>query len=383
MITLNHVFALPELAPIKLVAGKEGISRPITGVNVMESDRLIEFFKENELLVTTGINMGRDEQKVIAMVRQAFDRHASGIILNVGPYIPRIPDQVIRFADVHQFPVFEMPWVYRVADFVKITVQYLAMAEQTHTQTKDALAKLLYHHVSSDDVAHAFTQLNIKIDGSFAIVVCTLGTDQSIPPALTYIIEGEFSKKYKLLASIREEHQMIYLVEPISGTDVSLSKIVRKINEKNRKKPGSAQVLVGSGHAYTLMETAKSYQEALTVIRLARRHPNLGVYEFSELGAYQMLMDVHDRRVLERHYQKYLGLLSRYDQIHETDYVPFLRVFLEEDGRTANIAHREFIHRNTVLYKVKKIESILGADLCRPFVKTNLLLAFMIEDLRD
>ncbi|WP_028983759.1 PucR family transcriptional regulator [Sporolactobacillus terrae] len=380
MITLKHLFTLPEFSTIKLVAGEAGMSRVISGVNVMESDCLFDFFKEGELLVTTGINMDHDEAKLIAMVKQTYAHRASGVILNVGPYIPSIPDEVIAFANRHRFPLLSMPWSYRVADFVKITVQFLAVAEQNQSRSRHLLPELLFQSVP--DRAYLTAQLDrmgAQLDQSFSIVVCSDESEHSFPASLVYGIERELSRKYRLLQSMRREDQLIYLTVQMRGSDVKLSKLVAEIRTKQGTEAG--KLSIGCGSDSPILEVQRSYQEALTVLRLAKRHPYLKLCAFNELGAYRILMDVREPRVIESFYQKYLGLLYRYDQLHETDFVPFLRVFLEEDGRTANIAQKEFIHRNTVLYKVKKIEAILGTDLAHPFVKTNLQLAFMIEDL--
>lgn len=382
MVTLDHLFALPELAPIQPVGGKDGMNRCISGVNVMESDRLFAFVKESELLVTTGINMDHDELKLMTMVRKACERRASGVILNVGPYIPCIPEQIRVFADTHRFPVFDMPWAYRVADFVKITIQFLATAEQETARTASILSELLFHSAPNfQSVYHELNRLNAKSDQLFQILICSSGTAKSVPASLTYKIEHILSKKYGLLMSMRNETQIIYLVSPIRGTELPLADLLQELKTSCAARQYGFQPAVGAGSACPIMEVKKSYQEALTVLRLAQKHPHWRLCEYNEIGAYGMIINVREPQLIEDFYQKYLGVLYRYDQLNETDFVSFLRVFLEEDGRTANIARKKFIHRNTVLYKIKKIESILDADLNHPFVKTNLQLAFMIEDL--
>lgn len=382
MTTLNHLFTLPELAPIRLVAGKTGMNRLISGVNVMESDSLFDFFKENELLVTTGINMNNDEKRLISMVIKTYEHKASAVILNVGPYIQRIPEQVLAFANEHQFPIFSMPWAYRVADFVKFTVQFLATAEQSQIRSKNMLTELLFHKAPDQVFVHKeLDQLGVKMDQLFSIVVCSLDSEQVMPPSPAYVTEMELSRKYRLLLSMRHEKQLIFLVLIMRRSDLPLSSLMETLRTKYDQKLGMDKLYIGAGNEYPLMDVEKSYEEALMVLRLTQRHPYLHINEYNDMGAYRIIMNVREPGVIEKFYQKYLGILCRFDQLHSTDLVHFLRVYLEEDGRTASIAQKEFIHRNTVLYKVKKIETILGADLCHPFVKTNLQLAFMIEDL--
>jgi DNA-binding PucR family transcriptional regulator len=140
---------------------------------------------------------------------------------------------------------------------------------------------------------------------------------------------------------------------------------------------------MGLGNFYkNIIELKKSYQEGKTVIQLNKRLPHQLAYTYKDLGAYQLILGIHDQEKLELFAKQSLGPLFRYDRLRETNYIEFLRVYLEEDGQTSKIAQKGFVHRNTVLYKIKKIESILDIDLSLPFSKMNLSLAFMIEDLR-
>lgn len=384
MITLNHLFSLNQLTPIHPAAGKTGMNRLVTGVNVTESDHLAEFFKENELLVTTGIYMMGNEESLIAMVETAFQRKASGIVINVGPYIPKIPDKVLQFADDHQFPVFEMPWEYRIADFVKETIQFLAAEQKVQIKNNDFLSELLFHRKPDlERIARELAQEGIPDEQVLGIIVCELHPLRSIPPALVHVIESELSKRYNLLLSTTEENQLIFMVDrsDVRRSQGSLAKIVKDINASYQRQ---AKLNIAMGNYYSsIADLPKSFQEAVKVIHLARRHPEHLICEYKDLGAYKLIMEIGDQNVLETFYHDTLGMLYRYDRLHDTDLVRFLKVFLEEDGRTASIARKEFIHRNTVLYKTKKIEQILGIDLSSSFTKTSVLLAFMIENMME
>ncbi len=44
---------------------------------------------------------------------------ASGIVINTGPYIKKIPDEVIQFGNEFGFPIFTMPWEVHVVDVTR------------------------------------------------------------------------------------------------------------------------------------------------------------------------------------------------------------------------------------------------------------------------
>ena len=60
----------------------------------------------------------------------------------------------------------------------------------------------------------------------------------------------------------------------------------------------------------------------------------------------------------------------------------FVQNYLKYDGRVHDIAEKMFIHRNTVHYKIRKVEEILDCDLQSTETKLYLLIATMNYQLR-
>ncbi|APB38142.1 PucR family transcriptional regulator [Heyndrickxia coagulans] len=384
MVTLEKLVELPAFGRIVLAAGKSGISRAVTGVNVTESVDWADFFKPNELLVTTGITMGNDPEKLEEMVAFACGRRAAGIVINTGPYIPEIPEAVIRFADSQHFPVFQMPWDYRVADFIKITVQFLMIEQGKEALSQQILAELLFNPgMDRAYMRNGLFKLGFGEDADYGIIVCTQDTEKPDMLPFAQTVEDVFHARYaQYLAGVYED-QIIYLVDrsKMRTPDIPFARAAAKIQESIYKR-NMESLLVGMGNFYRdIAGIHKSYHEAKMVIQLAKRQAVPPICKYKEIGAYKILMEVKDRERIAGFHGDMLGNLYRYDELHGTDYVHFLKIYLEEDGQTAAISRREFIHRNTVLYKAKKIETILDADLTRSFTKTNLSLAFMIEDI--
>ncbi|NCG68892.1 PucR family transcriptional regulator [Bacillus coagulans] len=385
MITLEKLIELPAFNRIVLAAGKEGVSRAVTGVNVTESLDWADFFRPNELIVTTGISMDGDPVKLLEMAKFALHRRAAGIVINTGPYIQEIPAAILDFADEHQFPVFQMPWECRVADFIKFTVQFLMTEQVEQTHAQQILNDLLFHPgMSHEQILNELSKLGFGEDADYGIIVCTKADEQQ-PDMLPFqqTIEEVFGNRYEQYLSSVCQDQIIYLVDrsKVRTPDIPFSKTAEKIQASILKRD-MENLLVGMGNFYRqIPDIHKSYQEAKMVIQLAKRQAIPPICKYKEIGAYKIIMEVKDRKIIETFHDDMLENLYRYDELHETDYVHFLKIFLEEDGQTAKISRRAFIHRNTVLYKVKKIESILDVDLTRNFTKTNLLLAFMIEDI--
>jgi DNA-binding PucR family transcriptional regulator len=70
--------------------------------------------------------------------------------------------------------------------------------------------------------------------------------------------------------------------------------------------------------------------------------------------------------------------LRDYDRKNRTDFFRTLRVYLEHQQCVADASSALYIHRNTLLYRIRKIEEFFGFTLDNPKQVINLLLGFHI-----
>ncbi|MCZ2259941.1 PucR family transcriptional regulator [Sporosarcina sp. G11-34] len=369
---------------LTLVAGQGGMYRRVTGINVLESIDLTMFCRPNELVVTTGINFPHQNTSLEQLVKLAYTKKIAGFIVNTGPYIPDIPKSVISFANEHELPIFQMPWDRRVADLLKTTFQFITTHEQEQSTEDQVLYNLLFHYKQhADSTRQNLTQFGFPQGAELAIITCTTTDARSSIDRYEVLIQFAFQNRYKRFLRLKHKNHLIFLINrtQITTSNSPFSKTVEDIYDKITQKNGSLKVIIGKGNFYEDYENIhKSYEESLTVIQLAQLHNNRFLYKYKEIGAYKIIMGVQNRTLIESFSQDILGQLYRYDDLHNTDYVSFLRIFLEENGSTSKISKRLFIHRNTVLYKLKKVELLLDMDASNPFTKTNLYMAFLIED---
>ncbi|QUW23600.1 PucR family transcriptional regulator ligand-binding domain-containing protein [Sporosarcina sp. Marseille-Q4063] len=369
---------------LTLVAGQSGMHRKVRGINVVESIDLIMFCRPNELVVTTGINFPHQNTSLEQLVKLAYTKKIAGFIVNTGPYIPDIPESVISFANEHELPIFQMSWDCRVADLLKTTFQFISSHEQKHSTEDQVLYNLLFHYKRhADSTRKSLMQLGFPQSAELAIITCTTTDARSSIDSYENLIQFAFQNRYKRFLRIKHKNHLIFLINrtQITTSNSPFSKTVEDIYDKITQKNGSLNVIIAKGNFYEDYENIhKSYEESLTVIQLAQLHNNRFLYKYKEIGAYKIIMGVQNRTLIESFRQNMLGQLYRYDDLRNTDYVSFLRIFLEENGSTSKISERLFIHRNTVLYKIKKVERLLDMDATNPFTKTNLYMAFLIED---
>ncbi len=102
---------------------------------------------------------------------------------------------------------------------------------------------------------------------------------------------------------------------------------------------------------------------------------------FDELGFFQILFSSSDPELLQSVYQNSLGALEDFDSAHDTDYMDTLKVFLLSDCNLLKTADKMHTHRNTIIYRMKKIKELLRTKLDDSKIKFDLLMAFISENI--
>ncbi len=88
-----------------------------------------------------------------------------------------------------------------------------------------------------------------------------------------------------------------------------------------------------------------------------------GVTTFDRMGIARMLYMVSDQALLDEMGPQLLAPLLEYDKTHKSDLTRTLELYLRYDQSIQAVAADMYIHRNTILYRIKKIKQLLGCEL--------------------
>jgi purine catabolism regulator len=87
------------------------------------------------------------------------------------------------------------------------------------------------------------------------------------------------------------------------------------------------------------------------------------VVSYGDLGLYRVLHTLRDSPELRAFYEQTLGPLVEYDRRTGQSYVETLETYFECHGNLSQTAQRLHHHRNSLLYRIGRIQEILGVDL--------------------
>ncbi len=140
---------------------------------------------------------------------------------------------------------------------------------------------------------------------------------------------------------------------------------------------GERQVSGGISRACTsLTALPQAAREAREALRIGRRVHGPGrLVAFSELGLYRVLYALRDSPELRTFCEQLLGPLVEYDRRYGQNLVETLEAFFECHGNLSQTAQRLGYHRNSLNYKIGRIQEIGGVDLEDPETRLALQVA--------
>lgn len=180
----------------------------------------------------------------------------------------------------------------------------------------------------------------------------------------------------------REEEVLVFhATDPIHPIDTSMKLALSFTSEIQRQFPNH-RVSVGLGQpARDITIWRSSYRDAVQALELATRLQTDTPLFIGDLGVYQLILSLSDREKLISFCERTLGKLSEYDHKNSADLLKTLEAFFTCHGNLSQTAETLIVHRNTLLYRMSRINEIAEIDLDRPETRLALHLALTIRRL--
>lgn len=173
-VTLREIIKQVQHLEMKLVAGETGLDHEVSWTHMVDSDTISAFLQGQELTFTTGLGLN-ENLTLLRLVKEVWRNKASGIVINTGPYISEIGQDVIDFANEKGFPVFEVPWRVRMAEIMRIICFAITKEQQNAIEVATALNNAFLCPSQEELYVSALMRKGYFTDSAYTVVnVCVL-----------------------------------------------------------------------------------------------------------------------------------------------------------------------------------------------------------------
>lgn len=367
----SELSALRSFKNIELIAGAKGLDHTITWVYINQAPDVGQWIHGGELVFITGME-GCTADGLENTLRKCAENAASGVVVLCNPdYISDIPDNVKRLADLEGLPLYKMPWELKIVDVTKEIADTIILNQLREKNAEGFFHELLFSsRLSEQSVKRLSISCGADVNSPAAILLlrtANIGDYAEFDAVREHLCrelsEYMYSKGYVCVSCVCMDEIIFYINCGKNFSDREegiISDYLRMFTARHK----STVIRCGIGQTYHDMRSMRRiYHEAERAAQSAERsEEGISIVNFSRLGFIRLLSENTSISEISAYCFDVLGELIVNDRTHNTEYVKTLEAYLRCGCSMVKAADELYIHRNTMVYRIEKIRTLLGID---------------------
>ena len=385
-ISVKDILKLDSLKKINLVGGEAGLEKCIEWIYVAECFENplegIKWLQGGEIIFITGVGIKDNTSLLLDLIRGINEKNGAGLIVNIGPYIKSISDEAIKLADELEIPLFTLPWEVKLVEVSREISNAIVLSRIEENSLTHFLSNILFGDGELEgDAIQKAAYFGYNLSGECCI--CVIDIDgfekylkfkhlddeisiSKIKITFRKIVQDTLEKHALKVPIIDKDDAVIFFTRSEENCMSRVDKALKEIQEIIKKRMDGLSVSIGIGNSYKDLKMMKqSFNEAELAIDSAKcQGLDDTVTRYKDIGIYGLLFSIKNRSALENYYFDVLGpILNSDNKSKDSNLVEILDTYLNENCNITATAEKLFLHRNTLKYKIKKIEELLDCDL--------------------
>ncbi len=387
-ITLEKIYYIAmRKYKMELVAGRNGIFTNVSWLHIVEEIKYASFLTGGELVLYTGVKSGSDNLK--HFIEEIRKNKACGLVINIGEYVPEVPEEIIEYANENSFPIFTLPWeVY----LVKISREFGSMIIQSEEEDKSLCTAFKSAIFTPEEKQEYIPYLrkNDLLSKKYFMIKCLPVIEDSQKGSmdvtkLYYNLRVVFEKilnRYREKFVIFRHENYLTMIIP-EGTRDESEKIIDEIQNHSKQLIKDVNFYYAVSKFNIDVESLHAEYNILNhICRMAHKEKRPVIYR-NDMGLWNIIFAIGDTKSLKEYKKDNIGKLEKYDAENGTNYVKILGSYLKNNCNMNESAKEFFLHRNTFAYHLNKISELIDEDLYLTEVRSRLLIALRIKELLE
>ncbi|NPV91250.1 MAG: hypothetical protein HPY50_10825 [Firmicutes bacterium] len=259
------------------------------------------------------------------------------------------------------------------------------------------LENILYGQYASNEMIYTEAkELGWDLDSNHIVAVFSINNFDKC------VVKNEFNEKQLEQFKVCLIDQIIYMINSIQGrypvikqdllfttifklpTSSSEERILKgcqEIIEYFQEKHG-IEIFIGlSTIVKDLAGFSSRVVEAKETIEIIKVMKNKQIAKYDQLGIDMIVNKILMETDIKLTYLNKMFELADYDLKYNSDLIHTLKIFVQNRGSLSRTARGLDVHRNTVKYRLKKVEEVMGINLSSPDAFINMTILLKIYDL--
>ncbi len=374
---------------LKLLAGRQGLKKNVSWVCYAEDIATIEFIRGNELAITLGVNyerqkdnLGLEKDNLFEFLKSFVDefiKHgATGLVINTGKYIKEVPQNLIEYCDQKGFPLFSMPWEIHTIDLMQEIGNMIATDNLSTNSIEQYFYKAIFEKKDFDPLQVRNTPFRDTQNYMIVLVELNESLFNDDMMKIRRYVKYTFCSRQNInqndYVCFIHNHKIIYILKDAGFYEIE--EIFEAAKADKFFKDSAVSISDSTNSVEGLSEI---YPHAEASLEINANPDKINFYD--DLGLYKILIDVKNPEVLRSFYKEKLGKLDEFDAAKKEDFLQTLTLYLKTGGNILKVSDLNNAHRNTIIYRLNKMQELLNLDFTNGETRTELQVALYIKNL--
>jgi sugar diacid utilization regulator len=377
----EELFQLKDFQKGKLLTGDNILLREITGAHVIEMADGVNWARRGELVFTSGVGFHDIDHEMKILIQTVAKNYAAGIIIEIGPYIKEISQEWIDHAQKLNIPLMTLPYDIPVTNIISEIYRNVYNTQEYQKSIEKFMTECLYEF--SEEIYERAKRFGFDEKKKHIALFLSPDRDKGDLEHLMQACRQSMNTQKLVLTLV--EADGVAAIYDLEETKIPVHEVISKLRSNVESfyqiYHKEDTISAGAGDIFQairdLKDSVVEAKQALNMLHMCKRTAQSRMYE--EMGIYQLLFSIKNDNIMDRIIEEQIGSLQTYDRANDTQLMKTLDIYLQEDCNVARTTERLYVHRNTVKYRIKRIQELLGRDLHDINVKFNLQLAFKIR----
>jgi len=377
MITCKDILKL-NLDGVSLIAGEEGLDNVISWTYLCQTRPYADHMSRGNFALIVVDYVRFDLPELIRTSRELFELGISGLGISVLEDREPVPEELVSWANEVKLPLFYVRW--EGASFVDIdqSIGKLLTADEIKIKKSgDYLYNLLFGYdinqryvekISSQfglDFTRPYRVGIIVVDRTYGV---NLETDEHNYEYYSNCLnrDVEHMECHPVFMKFLNKFVLLFEEKSDKSAEKEIEKVLQNLDSLPRFKGYFKSTCILGPASSNPADFAKSYTQAKNLIPKKDFLPharNKKVISASVLGLYKFMFNSGNQSEIFEYCSEKLRPLEEYDHANGTDLVETCWAYYLNGFSVSATADDMFIHRNSLQYRLKKIEELLDFPL--------------------
>jgi len=354
--TLNDALELDIMQRFKLVAGKNGLHRPVSKVGILDHESgqtITDTFIEGEFTLASLLAVKDNVQELYPLVERLIDAGTACLAIKT-VYFDAVPSNVIDLANRLNYPIFLFDVTY-FEDIIMVLNNAVKERQMTD-QHAIRIEHMLQNEITGFQVRNFAFELNRKFEDHHFVFYVERYEDQGNEYRLIQNITKQINKSY-VLSLIPFRKGVLGIVSLSQPEDNTIEQVDTLLSDL--LKDQMVKYNIGFSQFYSTIEGLKSsIEESLNAFEYACINERNSV-QYTEMGIDRILLPLRQDPKVMDFYNQLIKPIMEYDREHGTDLLKTAEAYVMYKGDFKETAKSLYQHGNTIRYRIEKIKQLM------------------------